>query len=582
MLTPHHRLANASILAALALAAPAAAQNAIGDGRALDANPALTSGGLNEAALPTDFAARNDIVTNSVIGGRGFRGSVGYTAADAFRDEAGSDDLFQFRADSAWSGVNFVNYNTTYQRFRFGQDANIIQYARVGQGNTSGTFEPDYSTRAINDARMRLDQLSFASLTTSTQESRIQPSVVGNMYDPEGNAYVVRASALGGLERTAVNRVGEMIGLTAYDFARVAEEVDKTKTTGVGAPYQSSYAELLASARLGLTPNDARVNPLRLGDLPKEGETEGPDAEGGDAVTTGDAELRAIRTKVAERYAQMEAAGVISRKITPELDEETVRGVEEDLRALRLYLTGSAQEEGEAPDPDDATLPRRGLGVAKSLELPPPVATLDDLDPDRPLTDSPDQAVGGDIKVADLKVADIGMVLRHGERIDHLTSGREETRFAELLASAEEALREGRYFWAERRFNRALRFTPGHPLATTGLVHTQIGAGLYLSAALTLRSLYVYQPEMIDARFAPGLLPNRPRLLDAVDTLAGRLDDARRDRSNAALLYAYVGRLLEEPQTIRRGLDVLAEEVPDDPLLPLLRAIWLGEEEPGK
>ena len=75
--------------------------------------------------------------------------------------------------------------------------------------------------------------------------------------------------------------------------------------------------------------------------------------------------------------------------------------------------------------------------------------------------------------------------------------------------------------------------------------------------------------------------PNRPRLLDAIETLGDRLED-QRDRSSSALLYAYIGRLLEERDTIERGLDILAEDTPDDPLLPLLRTIWLSEDEPEK
>ena len=102
-----------------------------------------------------------------------------------------------------------------------------------------------------------------------------------------------------------------------------------------------------------------------------------------------------------------------------------------------------------------------------------------------------------------------GLILKHGQRVERLSTG-EDDRFNELLASGEEALREGKYFWAERRFDRALRFVPGHPMATAGLANTQIAAGLYLSAAITLRSLFTYQPEMMDVRYEPGLLPNRP------------------------------------------------------------------------
>jgi hypothetical protein len=174
-------------------------------------------------------------------------------------------------------------------------------------------------------------------------------------------------------------------------------------------------------------------------------------------------------------------------------------------------------------------------------------------------------------------IEDIGTILRHGERIEALTS-KDQNRFNELLAGAEEKLRAGEYFWAERRFNRALRFIPGHPLATAGLAHAQIGAGLYLSASLTLQSLFRYQPEMIDAQYEEGLMPNRVRLLQARDTLADRLDETR-DRVSNGFLLAYVGRLLEDRAVIEQGLAVMEDAEPGNPLLRLLREVWLAADE---
>jgi hypothetical protein len=168
---------------------------------------------------------------------------------------------------------------------------------------------------------------------------------------------------------------------------------------------------------------------------------------------------------------------------------------------------------------------------------------------------------------------EFGLILRHGERIDALASGDIE-RFDELMRSAEEGLREGRYFWAERRFNRALRFVPGHPMATAGLAHTQLGAGLYRSAGLTLRSLFTHQPEMIDATYDPALLPNPPRLQEAVTTMEARLR-LMDDPSSSGFLLAYLGRVLGERELVERGLDALAQHAPGDPLLPLLEEIWL-------
>jgi hypothetical protein len=144
------------------------------------------------------------------------------------------------------------------------------------------------------------------------------------------------------------------------------------------------------------------------------------------------------------------------------------------------------------------------------------------------------------------------------------------------MAMAEDALRSGEYFNAERRFIRSLRFVPGHPLATAGLAHAQLGAGLYASAALTLRGLLTMQPEMIDAHYDEGLLPNRVRLGRIIDDLHKRLEQGHDPLADGFLL-AYVGRQMREEVLVREGLEAMGRARGDDPLLRLLRSVWVTE-----
>jgi len=82
---------------------------------------------------------------------------------------------------------------------------------------------------------------------------------------------------------------------------------------------------------------------------------------------------------------------------------------------------------------------------------------------------------------------------------------------------------------------------------------------------------------MIDVRYAPELLPNRPRLLDAIETLDARIR-TQQDRTTAAFVLAYIGHVLDERSYVARGLAIMGEDSPDDPLLPLLRSVWLTDE----
>src|SRR4051812_9661530 len=97
------------------------AQNALGSGDALDRNLGVGSSGRNPSAAVQNYRDRNLLITGDVVGGRGFRGSVGYTAESDFRGRLGSNDTFQFRADSAISSPELYQLGSTFEQLRFGQ-----------------------------------------------------------------------------------------------------------------------------------------------------------------------------------------------------------------------------------------------------------------------------------------------------------------------------------------------------------------------------------------------------------------------------------------------------------------------------
>ncbi len=71
---------------------------------ALDGNLQAGSGGVNAPSQSYNYSGGNNVVTGNAGGGRDFRGDVGYRAAGEFRGAAGSDDLYQFRANSISTG----------------------------------------------------------------------------------------------------------------------------------------------------------------------------------------------------------------------------------------------------------------------------------------------------------------------------------------------------------------------------------------------------------------------------------------------------------------------------------------------
>jgi len=199
----------------------------------------------------------------------------------------------------------------------------------------------------------------------------------------------------------------------------------------------------------------------------------------------------------------------------------------------------------------------------------------DEEDDDIPITDTTSESEELDDGALEI----ISATLRHGEKLTHL-SGQHQTRFDELIYIGETALANGNYFDAQRRFNQALQFVPGHPLATAGLGHAKIGAGLYLSAGYVLQSLMSFQPEMIDVEYGATLLPPRIELVRAAVTVASRLD-IERDAGTYAFLLAYIGHQLHDEEMVEQGLRTLQLYVDSkDPIIPLLKSIWLTPETP--
>ena len=169
---------------------------------------------------------------------------------------------------------------------------------------------------------------------------------------------------------------------------------------------------------------------------------------------------------------------------------------------------------------------------------------------------------------------DLYASLQHGERIGSF-AGAEQNRFNELVQKGEMAIARGEFFLAEKRFDQALMFIPGHPMATAGLGHANLGSGLYLSASHVLQSLFTFQPEMIGVRYEPQLLPTRIDMVRTAVAIRSRLDQER-DGGTYAFLLAYIGYQLQDIEMIEQGLAELESRAnKDDPVIPMLRYIWL-------
>ena len=615
---------------AASLGTSARAQDALGTGNALDANLSTTGKG-NAMGSRIDYRARNAVITNNVAGGRGFRGSVGYSADNDFRGALGSNDLYNFRAESALSSPDLFSLGSTYQQLRFGQGMGVVEYDRSGAGAPPMSISPSaVSTETRSSLAPRriganddfnlsqlqqiqnLDRSSLASTSAFTLQNAAEPRVVGMTYAPDNSPVVYTASNLRGVTAERANGDANLIGLTSLDEAKLRADFEQGRKPGmIGTPFQTRFEQ----ASTGSTAEDTRIKPPS-----KDGYGNTSDETAGDEkdkpASNKGSSYDTIMQSVRDRYKTLSTGQLTNG------DQPNASQLEKDYRELRTQLSQGAirsvntQQESAKPDSskpeqpkpkpiDDPTArpdseqspagirttphpgmaiddPARGGPATGANRLPTdPTAPPQPRDPDDP--EAPGDPSAPDAsKPSPLSLDQYGVILRHGQKVETLSS-ENQNRFNELMSSAEEKLRQGEYFWAERRFDRALRFTPGHPLATAGAGHAQLGAGLYLSSALTLHNLFTTQPEMIDVRYADTLLPKRERITESIRMLRTKIDEdqsaeSANDRASFAFVLAYLGHQTSDQAMVDEGLEAMSKYSPNDKLLPLLKTVWQGGE----
>jgi hypothetical protein len=195
---------------------------AMGAGNRLDSNTQVGSGRSNNATTPVDYNSRNLLVTGNVAGGRGFRGSVGYTADTDFRGKVGSDATFKFEADSAYSNIVFNSSSLSRDRFLVAQGLGAFEYRRE---STPIGMQAQRAAADQSDSRLRLDRantaMSLGRLNWEVGEDRTVATGTGPGGDPI--RYIV--SPLRGLQTERLTDPVVRSGLSLYEQARARQEI---------------------------------------------------------------------------------------------------------------------------------------------------------------------------------------------------------------------------------------------------------------------------------------------------------------------------------------------------------------------
>jgi hypothetical protein len=527
---------------------------AMGGGNALDANPQLGSGGLNSPGAASDFRSRNLIVTGNVPGGRGFRGSVGYTADTDFRAPVGSDAGYRFRADSAYSNPVFLNSTLSRDRFLLAQGLGDFQYRR--DSTPDDPFQP--TTGPVQDSQLRLDRANAEMSLSRGNLDRGEDRLITATVTDKGEPIRYIASSLRGLQVQSLTDPLLRSGLGLYELARARQDL----AAGIADP--SDYLRVRATPGLSMSESDRDL--LRLDQKPVTDPPKDLRIDANAGAKPAEKQKSAyddLLTELGGRGGTGTATDA-ERRAAGNVELERIR---KELDALRRpKKPDAATDAGQKPV--EGEVPAGGDG------RPVPVPALPGGAPfpsgeDPKAKEKLEEELGKQRSIPEL-----AEILRHRRTIDELSAD-DRRRVNELIRQGEGALKAGDYFVAERRFEQAQSMAAENPLVESGIAHAQLGAGLYLSSSLTLRNLFSAHPELIDVRYDRALLPAPGRLERAITYLrerAGRGEDA----PSYGLVIAYIGHQTGDAKLVEEGLSFVGGNQSLDTNRELLRGVWLG------
>lgn len=569
------------------VAATASAQNALGDGRALDRSLRQGTAGRNDQAR--DFRAevelRNAVVTGNVGAGKGFRGNLGYTAPNDFRGATGSDDLFSFERDAALPALAVSNLRglnglrLSFDQSIAGQANDLTGSVIINRSSSSASAreigQPIATQFKLQD-RFGEVRGTLRSVSQFYSQLITQPMILGQARDEsgEGTMNFLTASPLQGVKM--LNRGNSAFGSDDFTLAtkrpglpggpagagtastgQNTRRADGDQSSRPRSPYDTVVESLRAGAdRVSPKPaTENRVEPAKL-DFGSPGQP----LFGGKPS--------------APPAGSKPAAGDAPATTNPAVDD-----LFDQLRKRLDPLHQEKKAEEYTPKTPDELIPR-----GTTIERPANPALDEKLDPTiKPTPEdraAHERSIGSDEAQLLRRAAELlrGTPLK----LEKLTPEESSpTAYARHMAIGQEMLEKGEWFNAEERFVGALSAEPGDSMAAAGRVHAQMGAGMYRSAALNLRQLIRGYPELIGTKYNEKLLPRGARLDRVKSQLRERMKLASSTGRDAALLLAYLGFQFGVPEDIRDGfarlsaIDEANGPARADPLDSLLRETWM-------
>lgn len=536
-----------ALAAVLALSPSVTGQNALDSGsnrvldsrygkssnaNALDNSYRVGSNRANDPAVAIDFQSRNLLVTGDVAGGRGFRGSVGYSAADDFRGRVGSDSSQAFRNDSLKSDLYYLLTTKGDDRYAMAGANGLVEARRdfvspqtvagaellATRGYAGGS---PLASSAAADSRIRLDRASTALSATALLRDGTTAVTYGVARGADGNTYKVVAGSLRGVSLVHQDDLIEMLGLGLRESTRLKDEFRSLN----GNP-----REFLA---VFPTPFDPSLGSSRIdGSVNRSG-----------SVATGSAAHRRYTREYAEVLESMRTRA------------STLRAGRADATSV---VAAGGSTAGGAVDNNDEWI---GTGLARLRDR-------------MSGTDMGGAVARGESNTSGAPTPEeMLLLLQHGRSVSALESS-SSAHVAELLAFGTEEMRRGRPFAAEKFYTLAAGIAPRDPMPIAGVANAQISAGLSLTASSSLAMLFRQSPEMIDVRYEAGLLGSTDSLRGTAAAAAAAAAGSPEEGAAHGLVIAYIGHQLADPALVEQGLALIERDPSSKAFLDVIGPIW--------
>lgn len=552
--TKWHLLAAVAALPLLVNVGSSMGQERIGgDGRLLDANNQVGSGGSNgdPGSRQVTKATGNDIVTGNVTGGREFRGNVPYSDPRAFRGGTAGTSVDRFIAASAGAATpyqtdNSYNAYTNGGQAFYGSSRGVNAPMGSQEIGSTGAYipAPDVTQRQLSDQRLG-DVLGVPQGAQQPIGGNPIGGVNNNPYLPnslDGNSLYGMPNAM--LQNTGASSANSLMQRRDQQLTTMRQEL------------------INSSDDADLTHQSTDLTGQALDQTPGNGTSAQQPLSGSTNTQQSTRQNMALppAIKQSTQYAEMQRRLDAARMGRPKTDVDAARELAETRRLLDKAGTGQLPTPTTPANPN---LPQNPVPSTPAPQTPAnpqiPAAT--------PSTPAPARPTGPLVVPDDKRVVE-------PLQIKSLAEGIKAEGLHDTLAKAEQNVREGQYLAALDGYDTAEQVAPNNPLVQMGKANALLGGFYFARAEATYRQAYSTDPALLMAQYDLRTMIGEERLAKVVKQLKTIANTEKND-PQAMFLLAYIAYNTGSEELAGQYLRVIQQQDKrPDPVINAMLQYW--------